>query len=703
MGALLFAVASVASPAVTLNLPATRLEDVLAAVSSQVGIELKCDKELANEPVMLFVKHVPLGDLKENLAKALAGKWETENSVLTLKVDTRLSAAYSKAAKAEWHRRVADEIEWLKNELTQPYDGSASYSIGASREHLFGVPGSPSRRMAVRLFTSLSPDKLADLEDEDWLTVSLGSNDPFLHKLLQNLTAELDVAAAKGDGQVSQWDMTDMGVRRSALGPGSLESCHLLVRRFGEDFSILMAFDLKNSLMQPTTSYQVRAARRPATNLDVPESKAELSAESKWLRDILSWNPTIGNTGGAGTFTQEVPEIGTVNVDFTSGQTVAPPEVPESVRTLFVRGEKDPLAFFPSDVVRSISGQTGDNTLAYVSDHAFSVLGRYQSRSNTAEATNNVKALVRDYGHILERHDGWTILRTANPAASRADRMDRKLLSETMRSADAKGFASIADLVKLRRAARGHRPQLLEMLKCVSAETYEQANSAPWEVIDLWDQLRPDKAAGLGRDFRAFPLTTDKARRSALKWAVKRGATFLKDIKSPGIGAEHGFSVIFSEGERPATSIDCAIHGLPQVANMRIRLIEDQGFLCRRESPLTRSFTGLGEISLGLASSELASYGVSAPRYGGMTQFTPLPRRTYQLVIDTGSDQGSPAALTEVELDPKAKATSFDSLPDGLRKSIYEIKDKLKPFLESEFRALGSAFTQRGNTQRIKP
>jgi len=192
---------------VTFRHPVASASQVVEALGRQVGLTLTAAPALANEPIAVAVRDVPLKRLMDRIADVTAADWVKGSHGLILTPSATKAREQGRMEVATWRARLAKWCEATQTALARPYDEKTIESNLWKRRELqkrveAGEAGiyrqiralrseSPVERALQRIMVALGPDTLAQIQDQERVVFAVNPT-PMQRKLPSSAEAALE-------------------------------------------------------------------------------------------------------------------------------------------------------------------------------------------------------------------------------------------------------------------------------------------------------------------------------------------------------------------------------------------------------------------------------------------------------------------------------------------------------------------------------
>lgn len=431
------------NPTLDFRCKATDIRTVLAQLSEKTGTKLQAEGLAAKQIVLIDVDDVTLADLKERIAKAVAGKWEKredreillrtpllQNQVINTYVERRkkhFEAEQAKVSKALEKPFNAKVLAQGLLDLGKAPDGAADRNAARDyyqRQAILFEQG-PMARLMRRLFVAANAADLARVGTYERMIFSsnptsrqrgidLARYNAAMAEFKKEEAAWIEIAQgldfglSNGSMMVSdprtQLKPLDTQGVSFALHRGDMTGLGMINLRRGKD-----ALGSQGTITQMNLAGPERAFLNGATQpkrTDPNDPFVNLSPDTKVMMAAVQ---QLSQEQGPIAITKEFEEI-LINPD-----------------------QKDPLSFLVSDILIDYAQQEKLDVVACLTDPAFTwssfITSEQQPRLNMM-----IGMLQQATAIEIEKQGGWAIITPANRHEDELNFTPRKPLADMMKS-----------------------------------------------------------------------------------------------------------------------------------------------------------------------------------------------------------------------------------------------------------------------------
>ncbi|RYG47044.1 hypothetical protein EON79_08450, partial [bacterium] len=487
--------------AVTVNLPAMRLETGLPAIGQAAGVKMEASAALAQEVLLVRAENVTLESLLVKIAEATAGEWQFDGTTYRLIPNVALRNADLRAEIAE---RVAAIQKSLQDVINPPPpkkgtpegDAAAAYAEANPGEAPdFGIGG--SSKTLAKIVALIGAPTIANLPPGGRVVFADRPNG--VQRQLPGAAAGLIAQYVKEHNESasfmpSEADMPDspeipefvrkMMESRSrpiknpakvilAIGASPLMGSSARLVFYAQDGSIMnqgdFAFAVGGTSMRAAA---LRAVMGASTEDKAKKTPIVYSEETKTIKE----------------------QIGFSGIESAMQTQMKLP--PALQAKLFRPDEHDPLSFAPSEEVVAFAKSKGKPVVASIPDTALSIFGMQTSLEDLATMWRAGE------GMKLTEKDGWLVLRPEKPVENRNTLVMRPDLARLMGTVLAKGYPSLDDIA----AYSLRNPSVMDngvsqvyLSSFVPGMAVANPFQSPWEAYQLFGGMNPVQKAALRR------------------------------------------------------------------------------------------------------------------------------------------------------------------------------------------------------------
>lgn len=473
------------NPLVTADVPPVILATALER-AAPAGVRLVADGPIGTDLIALRVDKVPLPTFMAKVAEATLGAWTPIEGGFRL---TRDGDKWSQAEKQERARRIeaisaaiAKTVEpTVKEPDFTPESAKklgeklreASSKLAANPQSALvdwsALQGrSPGDRLMARALMAIDPADLATMGDGErriWssrpnrLQKGLG---PGANAALAKFLAESRVWQAHKPQSLEVDALESFGIAGHwATGP--IQPTRVLI--VANSWTTMGFFNLELKLLDD--------AGREVTGTSAAISVASAPSKEDKAPATNSGGPTLA-------FSKT-----TLTLRALKSRSVQ--EVPADVRKLLISVENgDPYHQAGREIVQFLAG---DRPFVAVMNDL--MLPSFDMISPTT-TSGTVKSLLERAGQAaLSEDDGWLVLRPTYPVSGKALTLDRSTFGEMLREMERQSGPSLDHLLKLSRTDECFSPALTPWLRALFPDTATYQSLSNWNVLRLYDALRP--------------------------------------------------------------------------------------------------------------------------------------------------------------------------------------------------------------------
>jgi len=234
------------SQPLTLQTDGWSVGNLLAALEQQTGVRMTCAPDLAEVPLILFIRAEPVRTVMDGLAEVVGGRWELTNAPLGYHLREKETAAPSTV------RRSGDIQGLLAQLLTETFEAVARAVSGEAQEisqttakqpWLASNLSGPRRHLAV-LLAHLTPEqreRLAQIASVDPIAIS-ATDQSHLYPRTLGLKPYSTLSASERAAFEGYFAEAEAGPLELLLSPEEEETTYLgLVSTGRKDLSVAVA------------------------------------------------------------------------------------------------------------------------------------------------------------------------------------------------------------------------------------------------------------------------------------------------------------------------------------------------------------------------------------------------------------------------------------------------------------------------------
>ncbi|MEQ1935076.1 MAG: hypothetical protein ABL962_14550, partial [Fimbriimonadaceae bacterium] len=386
---------------IKLDYVATPLKTVLADVEGQTGLKLS-GGPLANQPVIVSVKSMTSKVFLDQLAKALDAQWEMQGDTLRLSrgpgqvraaqdresaeratwlKDAMLKVADRKKESEDWSdaaiQKRKDEDDRRRAEILKNIGGDGNMVIdvvgssGISPADLFVVEA--MRRTPTNLLSSIQPGQrvvFSNFPNRMQRTLPYASSKIAEFVKAYNKLA-IQTPAETGSATIR---LNDSRSPRGKAQINGVAELLMIAQRYGDLLQItVLAVGQTGDILGRGMATLSPPALADGVVPDFAKGEAVLSEASKKLVRALQSGSAQQNTFG---FQLDIG--GGVTGSFETAESASPGvALPKDLQAqLSQPATNEPLATFPSEVMKQTSELTGKDLIAVLPDSAFATLAK---------------------------------------------------------------------------------------------------------------------------------------------------------------------------------------------------------------------------------------------------------------------------------------------------------------------------------------
>ncbi len=481
---------TVVNPVITVDTQALPLAKMLEQ-ASPTGVRLSCHELLASELLAVRASKVPLDTFMSRVAEATLGTWKQVDGGYQL---VRAEAKWAAAEKEEAQRRV-DLMREAILRVTEPTTKNPQFTAATAKQlgeamrdaaSKLSTQGgaltidwgslqgrSPADRMMARVLLSIDPAELAGMIDGERRIWSSRPNrlqrpmGPAGGQAIAQFVEESKVWQANRPPNVDEDGLSMMGMHPNWGGVTGTPAKVILIANSWSaqgfiNLELKLLDDKGRELITTGTAFSA-GMRLPSKEDKAPtplagEPKIEWSKESLVVRDLKSRSAA---------------------------------ELPAEYRKLYLTPEDgDPFHRAAVEVSRVLAGERP--FVAVLTDLMTPAFDAISSNSSASTA----RWILDRTGQVnLADQDGWLVMTPRNPVAGRALTLDRAKFGAMVREMEQRGGPSLDHMLVLSRSMKCHSPVLSPWLRALFPETASHSTLASWDVLRLYDALRPSLGA----------------------------------------------------------------------------------------------------------------------------------------------------------------------------------------------------------------
>ncbi len=471
---------------------------ILSDLSKKVGLKLTCTKELEAEPLIVKFQAVPLRDVMDKIAAAVAGDWRKQSDGFQLERGKKAEQMHAAVLQS-----YAEDFRAGVKQAAKDLQLDASYSSVTAKvqvdDYLKAISGPvvnpelmnlvahrmPVARLLVRILGRMNP---AQFVGQSSMTGHVFSNAPTsLQAALPN-----DLSGAIGEFESEQGVLDGVVNETRSLSKGSRTMFNSGSRALVD--RILVFIDGKRGRYN-TGIVLVDASGQIIANGSVDiNGRADAKADAVLQGNFQRSEKVVATLGSAAL--DILPNIyNAENFHEVRADTKA---------VLLNPSETDPLAVATSDVVLDVAEKDHVGVALMPPDDCDSWVYKIGTSGKVSLAAFEQEAGYSKELNVSE-DGGWLIGTPTDPQETTRERLSRQALEDLLRSLESTGKAGIDNLAHFETSARPDSNKVLasdSLMALYNANFYEilsayQAASEP--CLALFGTLE-DRQKQLARD-----------------------------------------------------------------------------------------------------------------------------------------------------------------------------------------------------------
>ena len=486
------------TPSVSFTCRAEPLSRLVVDLGKATSLNLSVSTACAKDVLVIAATSVPLPDLMNEIAKVDAGQWKKTSDGYIFSADVIARRAEARHENARQASQIAALInkglsDWAKAQQdTKKHDISSDPQAAA----LAAMSAMTPEKVAVlKLLKGIDPSSLVLPPDRravfsthpNQMQLSLGGDaDAIIGELIKSHNASVpksgapteipgvnmdDPSAAYLKNYMARMGKVIDGYSKADLVVGAMPF-------LGGVTATLALYDAKGNILltanDPLDTGMLQAMLEKPASTASTSTKIELSPESQAFTKLVSRQ-------GGGMMGGQHP-------------------VPAIFQPFLVDPEHhDPLALTPTDKLLALAQNRQKPMVAVVPDDALGLIGSLLGTADTLESfvqeLEDGKNLVKNY------ENGWIEIKPASPESARQNRTDRAALGKLMRSARAKGLASLDDVAEFAQKAPSPMiaglTQVYLSLFVPGSATQGMDGITNWNMYRIYGQISPDRRQAL--------------------------------------------------------------------------------------------------------------------------------------------------------------------------------------------------------------
>jgi hypothetical protein len=662
-------------------------DHVLAALGKATGVRLEATRGTAGEVLVVSVANTPLRDVMARIATVTSSEWQYDHATYRLVASDALRRKEEAEALVTRVAAVRKAIEkgMAPPAPSKPGDVDAQAQARAAATGPFGGEGS---RHIYEILNAVDPATIAGLAPNERVVFSsrpTAMQRPFSDDVTaatNAIIAEHNAAVAKNSNQAAEVN----GIA-GAETPGFLKT---MLDRMNKPVGNVS----KVLLILSRMSFGGFGMLSAAVRMYDPDGKIALDQQVNL--DILGIGMSeimaaVGPTGTgpakpATSASTPVPLSDDTKAfqgvfDMGSMSGVRPAAMTPAVKEKIYHPERyDPLSFVVTDEVFAIAKKQGRPVVADLSDGT-SLTQQLFDKTPTVETAE--KQLEQGYVQRVVPDPMFLVIKPANPAESRADRLDRGALADLLRASDTKGVPTLDDIAAYSLRAPSPMDGGIGMLYVVmlapGAFAQNMSGLTSWELLRLdgsLDSTRRETLIAGG----AIPFSSLNAYQMDQVHRMAFGAIPMLEADDPSQKPEErlpAFMRTFVGGtlndyrDEPTELLP---NGIPADGFLTVKATQE---------PFASPVSAAGTIASGptavLDAETLATYKMlrESPMFSQVSGMMPNPSRArigqrtiYAFTFHIAPKVSMQSSLNDNRLDTSSAIVSMTTLPTDLQKAV---------------------------------
>ncbi|CAN5539124.1 hypothetical protein BH11ARM2_BH11ARM2_32700 [soil metagenome] len=484
---------------VTVNFPATRLENALPMVAQAAGVPMATVPAMANEVLLVKAEGVPLETLMARIAQVTAGEWNFDGTTYRLVPSGAIRTAQERAEFTERAAGIQKSLEELLKVPEPPKGGekapksSATMTVSTTGSAGFQMGG--SNRTLAKIVANVGVPALASIRPGERVVFADRPNGSQRQlpsacaSLLAQYVRDHNESVKGKDAELHGSEMDQMPdfVKKMVLSR---------VQPINNPAKTLLAVS-----SSPLTGLQ--ATLMFLNNEGGVQGQDEISLGG--VGSMIARFQTLGKKeekketkATPVTYSADSEAMRkAVNVTSMASATETSIKLPAPVMAKIFHPETyDPLSFSASDEVTSVAKAEGKPVVALLPDSVLSIVG-------SGETVEELEASWKGDGELkMEEKEGWLVLSPRRPAESRRTRVSRTDLAKLLVATQTKSFPSLDDAANY---ALGNPPVFDNGLSQMYFATFIPGLSinnpfqSPWEGLQIFARLNPVQRSSLAK------------------------------------------------------------------------------------------------------------------------------------------------------------------------------------------------------------
>lgn len=568
-----------AEPRLNYTAAAFPIQRICADLSTQVGVKLRVTDDLANEPLVVRFKDVPLNEALGKIASTVRAEWVRGKEEILL---TRPQKLQQKLEEEEYELRLAQVREGIaatrKRLSDQGLLGAAEAqslvaefarleNMDPERRNSMAVrqqtaqlnASTPGARFAARIIATLDPEQVANLPEDERIVLSNLPN-RMQHPIANWNPAWMDQLVAENNHYVAAMER-QMGREKLA------ES---LVRRMEPRGDLKVLADLRaGNINIKIADSDGRIHAFAYLNFLFPDAldrRAKLDEAQRLSRSRpIELNPLTRE------LTQRIRSA-------TNRDPAAHPPSQAVLQFLQSPEMNDPLSAGFGDILLGYAENEGLNVAAYAPDRTM-YWSLVQARTEPVRADVFFAGLDVLRSVDVAINEKWVTIAPVMPLETSRSRTPRNVLGDFIRHVAREGYVSIDSAGRL---AIQHKDRQLELARSYLSLLYGTQSNALFSDLDVlrfYGSLSPElKNPAPGK--RTLPLSDFNSYQQELIHRLVYRGGYLQDRKNTG-EQEAWEEALWSVANDPTEAFP---DGLPDETQVSLEFYELGEYLVKQGS-----------------------------------------------------------------------------------------------------------------------
>lgn len=710
------------SQPVTLTLRATPVQKAVAALAESTHTRLEVVTAMTPDVVMVSVKDTPLSSVMQKLATVCSAEWTESNGVWRLapsaglrnreyqvELTTRVQSIRKMIlGRAEARKKQLEQMAAMIAKARQ----KAGAKGGKEEEEGFDLAdyANPEGDAVVSLVPSLDLSLLAAMRPGDRLVFSTQPtrmqrplNGPIATVVSTIVKSHNTTASA-----MAQADIPDEVDDDSTQNNPFLNSAEFREQQKIADAQrkrkidavqktlLIVSRETGSSILSNSSGYTLRLVLYDANGTILHDADERLGG---------GWEFNFSDPEAGKKDENEAPAVKSTPVELSSdtkalaslqvNSSMPNLKTPEAKRALELMQNPDvydPLSFLATDSLLSTAKKQGKGVVACLPDEqAASVLRSVGAETATVESFEEDLAKHTTLRMIPD--ENLLVIAPSHPYAARENRLDRVALGRLIRTARAKGTASLDDLadfaVKNPDPDLGNNMMLYFMMAPGSLDLFELGGrGANWDLLRLYGSFDTYGRQQLKSGGR-IPFSSLSPAQAAIAAKLVYGASASIEVGKPKPKSDNPFTFALGTSFTGQSAVDYRNEptellpsGLPPDGFLQAKVQEEPAALMQ--------FSGDSGVGISVGMNELAFFqviGSSADAADSgvaemMAHMKLGDRRVIDLSLELTPQARVTGTLKDTNVSAKAPEVAFHNLPADIQRRL---KEKVEVLMKSGF------------------